>query len=190
MLDDDTKEAIHVLSRSGFFDPDDVMEIVCDEMFEGDDVDEDEVADVIDAEFEALEKDMESWPAVTDCDRLDRAFEALNQRGVIALQNAGYTQSDGYDDFMEAYEEHPKKSSIIGYCFYQGQDLERAVLGEGLYLAFGPANPDDEARRGPEVGAIVRQELQRAGFAVEWNGTFQQRIFIPKLVWQRRPPGE
>ena len=58
-----------------------------------------DVSAAIDVEIARWEAEKQTWPTVTDCDRLDAAFAALNERGVIALQNAGYTQSDGYDDF-------------------------------------------------------------------------------------------
>jgi hypothetical protein len=186
MLDDETTDAINVLARSGFYDEDEIIEIVCESMFEPGEVNEAEVSEAVDAAFDALEEEQKSWPEVTDCDRLDEAFDAIDARGVIALQNAGYTQSDGFDDFQEALEEHPKPETVKGYCFYQGQDLERAVLGDGLYLAFGPVDSDKEAADGPAIGKIVREELERAGFKVEWDGTFAQRIFVPKIKWQRR----
>ena len=44
-----------------------------------------------------------SWPQVTDCDRLDRAFAALEQQGVIALHRAGCTQSDGLEEVEDAH---------------------------------------------------------------------------------------
>src|SRR6185295_1242458 len=97
---------------------------------------------------------------------LDTAFAAINKRGVIAMHNAGYTQSDGYDDFREAYSQHPNQRSILGYCFYHEQDIQRAVRGGGLYLAFGPVDPDDEETKGREVGNIIREELERAGLKV------------------------
>jgi len=102
------------------------------------------------------------------------------------LQNAGYTQSDGFDDFREAYCNLSDGADIIGYCFYHGQDLERAVAGGGLYLAFGPVNASDEQTKGPEVGRIIVEELRRAGFDVAWDGTFDQRIFVPRFDWKQR----
>ncbi len=110
----------------------------------------------------------------------------MNKRGIIALQNAGYTQGDGYDDFLDAYDNHPNRSSVIGYCYYHGQDLERAVTGDGLFLAFGPLDPKDEETKGPEIGNTVREELERAGLCVDWDGTFTNRLSVPDLVWQRR----
>ena len=186
VLDEETNDAIAVLTRSGFYDRETIMEIVCQEMFGPGEVDEAAVGKAIDAEMRALAAERATWPEVTDCDRLDEAFGALNARNIIALQNAGYTQSDGYDDFQEAYARHPKKASVIGYCFYHGQDLERAVRGEGLWLAFGPVDPKREATDGPKVGAIIRDELQRVGLPVEWDGTFGQRISVPRFKWQKR----
>ena len=106
--------------------------------------------------------------------------------GIIALQNAGYTQSDGYDDIRQSYRRHSDRDTVIGYCFYHGQDLERAVHGEGLYLAFGPVDANKEETEGPRIGAMIVEELTRAGFAVTWNGTFGQRIFVPTIDWKRR----
>ena len=110
----------------------------------------------------------------------------MNERGVIGLQNSGYTLTDGHIYFWQDYENHPDKSSILGYCFYHGQDLERAVRGGGLFLAFSSVHSEDEENKGSEIGNIVCEELERVGLAVQWDGTFKQRICIPKFVWQRR----
>lgn len=61
-----------------------------------------------------------TWPATTDCDRLDRAFEALSARGVIALHNAGFTIDDGVADVSEVLHRRGR-DGIIGYCFYHEQ---------------------------------------------------------------------
>ncbi len=77
---------------------------------------------------------------------------------MISLQNAGYTQSEGLEDVSEIWNKGGAHASpIIGYCFYHGQDLERAVNGEGLMLTFGDINGTDE--RGIEVGKIIAEVL-------------------------------
>ena len=55
-----------------------------------------------------------------------------------------------------------------------------------LYVAFGPTNPDDEDIKGVEIGNIVREELERAGLKVEWNGTFEERMHVADLDWKKR----
>lgn len=61
-----------------------------------------------------------------------------------------------------------------------------AVDEGGPYLAFGPTDPAAEEKQGPMVGNIVREELERAGLKVNWNGTFANRMLIPDIVWQNR----
>jgi hypothetical protein len=185
-LEPEVLRQIDGLVRGGFEDHDRIVEILCEEMYEPGELAEEEVEEAVGDAIEALERDKGTWPAVTDCDKLDKVFDALNKRGIIALQCAGYTQSDGYDDVQQEYEERPGREKLIGYCYYHGQDLERAVHGKGLYLAFGPMDPDKEESEGPRVGAMIVDQLKSAGFTVEWDGTFSDRIYIPRVDWKRR----
>jgi hypothetical protein len=186
-LSPDTLREIEGLVFGGFEERDRIIEILCQEMYAPGELDEVEVTAAVDAAFASLAQDKTTWPTTTDCDRLDGVFAALNTRGIIALQNAGYTQSDGYDDVRQIYAERSDRdTTIIGYCFYHGQDLNRAVHGQGLYLAFGPMEAQKEETEGPLIGAMIADELTRAGFAVTWDGTFAQRIFVPAIDWKRR----
>lgn len=185
-ISNDTFKEISTVVRGGFDDRDRIIEIFCEEMYAPGELDPVEVEAAVDAAIKAHEAEKVSWPDVTDCDRLDAVFQALRPLGVLALHNAGYTQSDGYDDFRQAYSEAPDHDRIIGYCYYHGQDLEGAVEGRGLCLAFGPANPKEEDTRGPEVGRTIVDQLRAAGFEVQWDGTFNTRILIPTFDWKRR----
>jgi predicted DNA-binding WGR domain protein len=185
-LEAETIAEIRVCVRSGFYTQEEIVTQFCEERYEPDELNADAVEAAVAKALAALREEQKSWPHPTDCDRLTQAFQALNAKGVIALENAGMTQSDGYDDTLETYEGTQDKSRIIGYCFYHGQDLERAVQGEGLYLAFGPIDPQKESTEGPRVGKIIVEELQRLGLQTKWNGTFKERILIEKLDWKRR----
>lgn len=185
-LDTDVMQELDTLVRGGFEDRDRIVEILTEEMFEPGELDADEVEAAVDAALDAHEHSKAGWPAMTDCDRLDSVFDALEARGLVALQFAGFTQSDGFSDVSEVYAGLPDKGRVIGYCFYHGQDLARAVNGAGLHLAFGPVDPALEETEGSKVGVVIVEELHRAGFRVEWDGTFKQRIFVPDIDWQRR----
>src|SRR5882757_6037581 len=102
----DTLREIRTLVRGGFNRRDEIVSIVCEEMYAPGELDQQEIEASVDSEFAALEEEKARWPAVTDCEKLDAVFQALNQRGLIALQNAGYTQSDGYDDVRATYQSH------------------------------------------------------------------------------------
>ena len=176
---------IRRLVWSGFYDAPAVREIVLEEIFEPGEIDPDWVEQRIDEEFARKLEVERAWPAVTDCDKLDRAFDELNETGIIALQNAGFTQDEGIEDVTAEYEELGGEDSLVeGYCFYHGQDLERAVDGEGLLLTFGDIQGDDA--RGVEIGARIVEVLHRHGLAVEWTGTIDQRIELPEIEWRRR----
>jgi hypothetical protein len=166
---------------SGFYSPDEVDSMI-DDIMEND-ADEAMLRAAVVPEFDRKAVAEASWPDITDCDRLNQAFEALNSRGVIALHNAGYTMSDGISDVAEVLHERGR-NGIKGYCFYHGQDLERAVAGGGLTIAFGDL--DNDQTKKTEVGRSVRDLLQAFGFAVEWNGDPETRLNIPTLDWKRR----
>ncbi len=185
-LPQDVLSEIDVFVRGGFEDREGILEILLEERYEPGELDADAVEAAVEQAIAVHEAQKKHWPATTDCDRLDAVFSALSSKGIVALQNAGYTQSDGYSDVVEAYHRHPHKDRLIGYCFYHGQDLERAVAGDGLYLAFGPMDPSQEATEGPRIGALIAEALRRGGLEVAWDGTFDQRIFVPAIDWKRR----
>lgn len=186
MLEIETQSEIASMVRSGFYNRERLIEVFTEEMYAPGELEPNDVASVIDAQLSKYEQEKLAYPAITDCDRLDAAFEKMNEQRVIAIQNAGYTQSDGYDDVGERYAQHVDKKSILGYCFYHGQDLERAVDGGGLFFAFGPIAPTEEQTIGIEVGNIVRDALEQTGLSVNWNGTFEKRLSVPTLNWQKR----
>jgi len=184
-MDTDVLNQIELHVRGGFAPAGDIVDMVL-ETCESEELDHDELHGLVRASLRELRKQARAWPEVTDCDRLDVAFRALCSRGVIALQNAGYTQSDGYHDVGQALRSCPEPAAILGYCFFHGQDLERAVNGDGVYLAFGPIDPNLEQTVGPQVGKMVIEELGRAGLESIWNGSFGQRILVPKVDWKKR----
>jgi hypothetical protein len=174
-------ENIRTWVWSGFYSPEEVDEFIGD-LLEGD-ADEKMLRAAVLPEFEKKATAEASWPARTDCDRLDEAFAELNAAGIIALHNAGYTMSDGHEDVGE--ELHRRgRTGIRGYCFYHGQDLERAVRGEGLTLAFGDLDAEDDQK--VVIGREVKQALERAGLSAKWNGDPGTRIEVPNLDWKRR----
>jgi hypothetical protein len=176
-------DAIKTCVWSGFYDADDVHRVV-DDILE-DDADEAMLRSAVAPEFEKKAVAEDTWPQETDCDRLDQAFDIMNSKGIIALQNAGYTMSDGLGDVGEAL--HGRDCGTIkGYCFYHGQDLERAVAGAGLMLAFGDLDSDPAQKTA--IGYTVKEILESTGFVVDWNGNPESRLNIPNLDWKRRKP--
>lgn len=179
-------EAIRKWTWSGFHSADEMRAML-------EDILADEAIDVgllhaaIDSEVAKKRAAERDWPAVTDCDRLDAVFYKLHEDGICALHNAGYTMSDGYSEVAEACGNAPE-GHYHGYCFYHGQDVERAIDGHGLSIAFGDLGDRDEP--GLAVGRTVVEALSAAGFEVVWNGSIETRPDLPGIDWKRRaPPG-
>jgi hypothetical protein len=152
-------------------------------------VDEDWLRDLIRTEIAAKRQEEQTWPAVTDCDRLDRVFAALEAQGMIALQMAGFTQSDGLEEVEDTYNDNREDGEApeyTGHCFFTTQDQKGALERSGMYIGFGHLSGDDA--RGVAVGHRLRAALEAEGFSVEWDGTIQSRILVQGFRWQRRTP--
>lgn len=184
------QEAPRVIRRlvwSGFYSSQEIEQVIADTFYGPDDFEEERVRQWIDKEFAIkLEKQID-WPEKTDCDRLDEAFAELEELHLIALQNAGSTQSDGMEGMSEIWHERGgPDSGVVGYCFYHSQDLKRVMDGEPLYLTYGDIAGDDG--KGVTIGRLICSVFEKHGFTVEWDRNIKTRIQIPGIEWKRRTP--
>jgi hypothetical protein len=145
------------------------------------------VTRLVAAALAAARESERSWPAVTDCDRLDRAFARLESGRILARQHFTCCQTCGHSEMADELATARQRGPVIGYTFFHVQDTESAAEGGGLYLAYGSAGQgEDEA---PDAGlAVARQvveALRAEGLTPEWNGQQSQRIFLP-MTWQKR----
>ncbi len=75
------------------------------------------------------------WRAVKT--RLDAVFESLATSGLVALQDAGYTQQDGFADCSEEFHARGgQEAGVHGICYYTRQDLNGAKRSSQLSIAF------------------------------------------------------
>src|SRR5687768_5404214 len=82
--------------RYGFYTLTEIERIVGEDVFNGA-IPRPRLRELIEAEAAKLRAEQASWPEVTDCDRLDTVFDSLTADGILALQNAGCTLSEGLE---------------------------------------------------------------------------------------------
>lgn len=184
-LHEEISDFINELVAFGFIPTAEEIRDAVEDTFYGEELDRNLIENDIDKAIRAQQEKEENWEAFTDFNRLDEAFSGMNQKGIVAVHHAGFTQSDGYEDSTDVYEELKGKKIIAdGYCFYTSQDTERAMKDNELYLAFGAFVDHD--KNGLEIGTTVAKILKDAGFHVIWNGKLNERILIKPFVWQKR----
>lgn len=130
-----------------------------------------------------------TWPEKVEYDRLHAAYARMWDKNMVAIHLAGYTMSDGISDVSEEWHiGGGAKSGLVGYCFYHGQDLERAVENGDLYLAFGSLGDPSTEERVLAAGRIVADALTQEGLPFQWDGTTKQRILVRFGQWRKRSP--
>jgi hypothetical protein len=135
------------------------------------------------------------FPPRTDNDRLDDAFADLSARDIVTGQAVGLTVQEGAALMDQAVVEMTGGDVgrlPRGSVYYHRQDLERALEGGGLSLAFTSYAEHEGATA--DIGREVVHVLAHHGLSTRWDGTREQRIVVTPMRWQRRrattaPPG-
>jgi hypothetical protein len=193
LTDDLIREVIRRRAAQGY-DPDlavvdGVCEALVDQHGAGADVEERVVrlAPGVLAELAAAQR---TWPIPTDCDRLDRAFAALERGGVVARQHFTCCSTCGHAEIGAELDEARVRGEVEGYVFFHWQDTARAVDGDGLMLSFGAATGEGThepafLEASARIGARIVEALRAEGLAPAWSGDPARRIELP-ITWRRR----
>ena len=178
------RQTVEMLIAGGFFNEDDLETFIADMAFDPHGAPHAKaVREHALAVMDAKRAAEPNWPAVTDWDRLARAFDALEAGGILALHNAGMTTSDAHGDAWDLIGRDPP-GKWRGFAFYHGQDLERVLAGDALYIGFDAVAEGAEAKRA--IGAAIVAALKAEGFAPNWNGDPETRLDVPGIPSQKR----
>lgn len=182
--DAELERALRLRVRSGFELPEDILRSLPD-LLRRDEARAASLEAFVHRELELLAAEQKQWPKVTMNDRIMIAFIELTRAGIIALEDAGASMTDGWHVVESAAREHRRARGAV---FYHWQDLQRGVDGQGLLLAFGslPQRHPEERARSIVIGREVLAALTKHRIPAEWDGTLEHRIRILPFVWQRR----
>lgn len=176
--------ASHV--REGFESAHDIIENATHYAYETHDR-EDLQSDIKRITFELVAAhlaDQSEWEPSTDCDRLNEAFSALNQQGIVARQNFACCNNCGFSEIWDEVDEAEKQHPVDGYVFYHLQCTDQAIQSGRLLMAYGCVEDDHEAFL--RVANKIVAELCRVGLNASWGGTDCDPIMVDGIVWRRR----
>ncbi|GAA2144537.1 hypothetical protein GCM10009760_32150 [Kitasatospora kazusensis] len=191
----DAEERARELIRCGFLEQDEVAEVLLDS-FDDPGLDVEHADEIVAPLWEARLAEQESWPEVTDVDRLAEAFDALEAQGIVAEMDFTCCARCGYAEIGAEADEDSH-----GFVFFHEQDTERAAAGQGLTLRYGAfraaegtedaAGPGDSAAETEETAAVGRAvvaALAKAGLRTQWDGSPDEVILVTPLNWLNRLP--
>jgi len=160
-----------LLVKSGFFDVDEIIEILEDQFIEEE------------IDFSKCDISLNDSENI-NFNKLEKAFKALAGENIVAIHNCGYDLKEGVADAFELYVHlinnnfNPK-----GFCFYSFDDMEEAIWDEKLKITFGDfENSEDKAL---EIGKIVEKYLKDEDFSIVWDGTVNNQIEINPFKWDK-----
>ena len=180
------KQVVEKLVAEGFPGEEEIIEIATNSLI--DELGEEKlVEDITRATRDALRHHLrlqENWPAVTDCDRLDKAFASLEGQGLMTRQNFAPEPENGTTEIVAQANAERSHRAITGFVFYEVEDTTNAVENNELNLSFGAI--EDSATATIAVAKQVIAALEAEGLKVEWDGEPNDRICMPEFTWKKR----
>lgn len=170
-LVDEIEFMIDLLTKSGFFCVEEIVEILEDQFIE---------EEIDFSKFDISLNDFSN----TNFSRLENAFNSLASEDIVAIHNCGYDIEEGVGDAFEL-QVHllNNKFNPKGFCFYTFEDIEDAIFDKKLNITFGDfENNQDKAL---EIGKIVFEYLKNQNFSINWDGTVNNQIEIDPFIWDK-----
>ncbi|MFC0627388.1 DUF6891 domain-containing protein [Kribbella deserti] len=187
-VEDALREQLVDWIRPGFLDRDEVLDRARD-YFEGEDesIPDERITVLVDEAWAARLAEQRMWTGESDAERLEAAFEHLENSGVVARMNFTCCQTCGV---AEIGDERPDPS-YAGYVFFHQQDAERlADPDPHLFLAYGAFDTTREnyVAKDEAIGRQITVALTQAGLPHTWTGSATERISVGPLTWHRPLP--
>lgn len=185
-LREDIRHTVAAMVAAGFRTLEDIQLAADDIASESDDAASLEAfaAEEIEAALKRHRQIEATWKGLTDCERLDQAFEELEHTGIVCRQDYSCCGNCGAAEIVSECDDIEQDGGRVrGYAFYHEQDTEGATEGRGLYLSYGAAEGSEAAAL--EIAREIVAVLQSHGLNTRWDGSWSKRIAVT-LEWRRR----
>ncbi|MBE6500413.1 MAG: hypothetical protein E7Z80_07730 [Methanobrevibacter thaueri] len=170
-LAEEIEYMIDLLTKSGFFNTDEILEILEDQF----------IVEEIDFSNYNISLNTSSN---TNFTKLEKVFTNLSREGIVGIHNCGFDIEEGVNDAFELHV-HLTNNNFkpSGFCFYTLEDVEYAVFDSSLKITFGDFEGDEN--KALKVGEIVYKYLKDEDFIINWDGTVNNQIEINPFKWDK-----
>ena len=162
---------IDLLTKSGFFSNNEIIEILEDQFIE---------ENVDFSKFSLSSNDFSN----SNFFKLEEVFTNLSNEGIVAIHNCGYDIEEGVNDAFEL-NTHLINNNFNpeGFCFYTFEDVEEAIFDSRLKITFGDFQNNEN--KALEIGKVVYNYLKEADFKISWYGSINNQILINPFKWDK-----
>ena len=162
---------IDMLTKSGFFSVDEIIEILEDQFIEEE------------IDFSNFNISLNNFSSI-NFNKLENAFNGLAKRDIVAIHNCGYDIEEGVADAFELNVHLlNNKFKADGFCFYTFEDVEEAIEDEKLKITFGDF--ENSETKALEIGKTVVDALKSEGFSIVWDETVNCQIELNPFKWDK-----
>ena len=170
-LVDELEYMIDLLTKSGFFNSEEIFEILEDQF-----IDEE-------LDFSKYSISLNNF-SNENFSKLENAFSRLASEKIVAIHNCGYDVSEGVNDAFELYV-HLQNNKFLaeGFCFYTFEDIEESIYDNNLKITFGDFENNEE--KALEIGKLVFKYLEEENFTINWDETINNQIEINPFEWDK-----
>lgn len=162
---------IDMLTKSGFFGVEEIIEILEDQFIEEE------------IDFSNFNISLNNFSSI-NFNKLENAFNGLAKRDIVAIHNCGYDIEEGVADAFELNVHLlNNKFKADGFCFYTFEDVEEAIEDEKLKITFGDF--ENSETKALEIGKTVVDALKSEGFSIVWDETVNCQIELNPFKWDK-----
>ncbi len=162
---------IDILTKSGFFSVDEIIEILEDQFIEEE------------IDFSNFNISLNNFSSI-NFNKLENTFKELAKKDIVAIHNCGYDIEEGVADAFELNVHLlNNKFKAEGFCFYTFEDVEEAIEDENLKITFGDF--ENSETKALEIGKTVADALKSEGFSIVWDETVNSQIELTPFKWDK-----
>lgn len=175
IIDSDLTEEIDylvdLLSKSGFFNQEEILEILEDQFIEEE------------LDFSQIDISLNDSSNI-NFNKLENVFIDLARKDIVAIHNCGFDIEEGVADAFELFVHlRNNKFTPEGFCFYTFEDVEDCLFDNNLKITFGDFENDEN--KALEIGKTVANSLKDVNFEIEWDETINNQIVINPFEWDK-----